>query len=89
VPSRDLSRGQTWEHTPAAENVTYGDTSACELNARVLKVLSESQVYRMDHFLASRGSNAPSILSFCSMAAVLIPIDYLETDIRQMPTSFE
>ncbi|HKD39986.1 MAG TPA: hypothetical protein VKB87_06815, partial [Myxococcaceae bacterium] len=30
-----------------------------------------------------RASNAPSILSFCSVAAVLIPLDYFETDIRR------
>jgi len=29
------------------------------------------------------------MLSFCSMAAVLIPIDYFETHIRQMPAGFE
>jgi glucose-6-phosphate 1-dehydrogenase len=31
--------------------------SACALNARVLKVLSESQVYRMDHFLGRSGTS--------------------------------
>jgi len=38
---------------------------------------------------SNRGSNTPSILSFCSMVAVLMPIDYFETDIRQRPAGFE
>src|ERR1700730_17508066 len=44
----------------------YDLASARELNARVLKVLSESQVYRMDHFLGKETVQNIMVLRFAN-----------------------